>query len=904
VGATSPSRHAAGDRPARAAPAEDDGEPGRQEAVQGFLIAASRLLAVNLDYRETLGRVADLMLSSLADWCIVETADAGGSLTPVAIAHRDPEKAELARRMRRRYPSRADRKDIPVRVFTTGRAELVPEVSDTLLQNIAQSADHLLMLRELAPRSLIVAPLRTRERVLGTIMLANTESARRFGVEDLELAEDLARRAALAIENATLHNSEREARRAAERAAERIGRLQAVTAALSSAVTPAAVADVFVSHGAAAVGAAGGFIRLLTRDGRRLRLEASVGYSKRFRQAYRSLPLASPLPGAEAFRTGDARYFDSAAAVAASPEFAREHEATRHEAIAFVPLHGSGGRIGVMALSFSTPRTFDEAERVLLRTLADQCAQALERAQLFEAERRARAAAELAIEQTTRLQLLAAELAEALTPEQVAEVVVAQGIASVDADAGALQLPSRDGTMLEAVNGQGRDRALIEGEWRRFSPDLKVPSSDAFRTLEPVFIESQKDIRASYPRMLELEAGGYARAGAHIPLVLSGQALGVLFLGFAKPRRFSKSQRSFVLALGRQCAQALRRAQLYEAELEGRSRLGRLIERLHEGVVSVDRGGLVDFASSRARQLLAPAALEEGREVPETWLGFPLRRFVADLVEAEGVVEAQVVGDDGKRVFDLTGIPAARSEAVLLVVTDVSDREQRRRAEREFVDNAAHELRTPLAAITSAIERLQAGAREVPEKRDRFLGHIQNESARLNRLASSLLVLARAQSRDEEPRREEIAIRGLLEELAAGLTVTGDVEVVVECPPDLVARSNRDLLEHALLNLAGNAVRHTDRGRIGLGARALDDGSVTIAVSDTGSGMTPDQLGRLFDRFYRGPGEDGRAGFGLGLPITKDAVEAIGGRIEIESVHGTGTTATIVLPRADVAVTA
>jgi signal transduction histidine kinase len=77
---------------------------------------------------------------------------------------------------------------------------------------------------------------------------------------------------------------------------------------------------------------------------------------------------------------------------------------------------------------------------------------------------------------------------------------------------------------------------------------------------------------------------------------------------------------------------------------------------------------------------------------------------------------------------------------------------------------------------------------------------------------------------------------------------------------------------------------------------------VLIEVGDTGSGMTPDQLGRLFDRFYRGPGEDGRAGFGLGLPITKEAVEAIGGRIEIESVHGQGTTATIMLPPGDVPV--
>jgi signal transduction histidine kinase len=140
--------------------------------------------------------------------------------------------------------------------------------------------------------------------------------------------------------------------------------------------------------------------------------------------------------------------------------------------------------------------------------------------------------------------------------------------------------------------------------------------------------------------------------------------------------------------------------------------------------------------------------------LPEVWLGFPLRRFAAGLFESgERVVEARFVGRGVEQVFEVTGIPAAGSEAALLVLTDVSERERRLRAEREFVENAAHELRTPLAAITSAIERLQAGAREVPERRDRFLGHIQHESNRLNRLASSLLVLARAQTRGEEPRR-------------------------------------------------------------------------------------------------------------------------------------------------------
>ena len=131
--------------------------------------------------------------------------------------------------------------------------------------------------------------------------------------------------------------------------------------------------------------------------------------------------------------------------------------------------------------------------------LADQCTQALERAQLYRTERRARGAAERAVERTVRLQSLAAELAEALTPVQVAEVVVTQGIASTGADAGALQLlnsrPQHARSRVRARLGQDADRRRVAD----VLDEAKLPSADALHRLEPVFIESAADLRAQYP---------------------------------------------------------------------------------------------------------------------------------------------------------------------------------------------------------------------------------------------------------------------------------------------------------------------------------------------------------------------------------------------------------------------
>lgn len=329
-----------------------------------------------------------------------------------------------------------------------------------------------------------------------------------------------------------------------------------------------------------------------------------------------------------------------------------------------------------------------------------------------------------------------------------------------------------------------------------------------------------------------------------------------------------------------------------------RDRLRRLLERLHQGVVTVDRDLRVGFANPEARWLLGVDDLKEGDALPEPWRGFSLRRFLADLFEeAAPVSEARVdVGDE--HAYSVVGIPArSRGQLAILVLTDVSERERRERAEREFVANAAHELRTPLTTIRGAVDALQSGAKGVPRDRDRFLDHIDRESARLSRLARALLVLARAQTGQEALEREPVELRDLLEEVAAGVHTEPGVDLRVDCPRGLVILTDRDLAEQAFFNLVQNAGRHTDEGRIVIRA-GVDRGTVEIQVEDTGPGFAPEERDRVFDRFYRGNGRSPQ-GFGLGLAIVRQAVHALRGTIEVESAPGVGTTARVTLPGAD-----
>jgi two-component system sensor histidine kinase VicK len=325
-----------------------------------------------------------------------------------------------------------------------------------------------------------------------------------------------------------------------------------------------------------------------------------------------------------------------------------------------------------------------------------------------------------------------------------------------------------------------------------------------------------------------------------------------------------------------------------------RDRLQRLLGRLHDGVIAVDSDLRIEFSNAAARRLLR-ASVDEGGELPDAWGQPVLKVLAARLFEPDARAVQETFQSDDGRAYSIAGIPPrGRSKNAILVVTDVSVRERRERAEREFVTNAAHELRSPLATITGAIQVLQAGAKDDPEERDRFLDHIEREAARLGRLTHSLLVLARAQTREEAPNLAPVELQPLLEAIVEDVQPPKEVAVTVSCPPGLEVLAERDLVEQAVSNLAANALQNTERGRVEIAARALPGGSVALEVTDTGNGIAPERQDRIFDRFYRPDGRDPRR-FGLGLAIVRQAVAALGGRIELESSVGSGTTVRITL---------
>lgn len=342
-----------------------------------------------------------------------------------------------------------------------------------------------------------------------------------------------------------------------------------------------------------------------------------------------------------------------------------------------------------------------------------------------------------------------------------------------------------------------------------------------------------------------------------------------------------------------------------------REQLRAILSGMAEGVIAIDDRRRVVFVNDRAGQLLE---FDPAKAVNQ-----PLSD-VTRLAAFHAVVEKGLAGAGAHREeFEVSG-PAPRHLAAyvsrfpghgmpgaVVVLDDMTDVRLAERMRQDFVANASHELKTPLAVIKSSVDTLVEGAAEDPEARATFLEQIAAEADRLADLIKDMLTLSRIESGalGLEPRA-----------LALGKAITDCVErhhpradaktlTMVEKPPadvpaDVPAWADPDALRQVLDNLVDNAIKYTPNGgRITVRWGATAD-AVSFEVEDTGIGIPEADVNRVFERFYRVDKARDRAqgSTGLGLSIVKHLVQAMRGQVRVNSKFGKGTTFRVTLPRA------
>ncbi len=347
-------------------------------------------------------------------------------------------------------------------------------------------------------------------------------------------------------------------------------RFRQLSSALASAGTAEEACQAALG-GLAAFGAQGGWLALPTGDGR-LRTVGAVGYPEATQAAFTTFEVAADLPISRAFRTREAVYAPTWAAVKAGYPLLRG-AVSPWTSLAILPLLAGDEPVGVLGLGFEAPRPFAPDERARLEWLAQKCAQALERARLSDAERRA-------LRWLERLQAATAAASAAATPAAVADEVVRAGLHALGA--ASVAVFALDGGTLRAVATHG----LGAPDQARLSPlpaTAPLPVAEAARRGQPIFLGSPEAQVRHAPALAELEASRGQRALAVLPMLARGQVVGVLRVGFVEARRFDAAERSFLEALASQAGLALERARGYEAEQRARAeaaRVGALQEQL------------------------------------------------------------------------------------------------------------------------------------------------------------------------------------------------------------------------------------------------------------------------------------------------------------------------------------
>lgn len=334
-----------------------------------------------------------------------------------------------------------------------------------------------------------------------------------------------------------------------------------------------------------------------------------------------------------------------------------------------------------------------------------------------------------------------------------------------------------------------------------------------------------------------------------------------------------------------------------------------LFERLPAPLMLVDMSGRALFANHTMREVIGTAVEH---------------KHVSALLRMPGVLQAlaqtAATGEVATTEFSVR-VPVERHFqaftaqvgldpiVTVLLLHDLTAQKRAEQTRVDFVANASHELRTPLAAVTGFIETLKGPARDDPEARDAFLDIMLTEAERMRRLINDLLSLSRIEMNEHVAPREAQSAEDLVRQAVRALeplAEADDIAVGIEVQPDLPAiAGERDELIQLLQNLIHNAIKYgRPHGHVtislslapgaGRGAVAM----VAIAIADDGEGIPQEAIPRLTERFYRVDVKRSRekGGTGLGLAIVKHIVNRHGGRLQIESRIGQGSTFTVFLP--------
>jgi PAS domain S-box-containing protein len=746
---------------------------------------------------------------------------------------------------------------------------------------------------EQVPAALACVPLLSRGRALGSLSLVFL-APRSFSEDERAFLQDLARQTAQALERARLYVAEQQARAHAQRAAERTTRLQAVTAELSQALTATRVAEIVVDHGVAAVGARRGSLWITEPDGAHARLVRTFGHSQELVERFQRLPLELDAPLTEALRQGQPVWMETHEPGPPTPPPLEGGQGGLAQvltpSLACLPLKAEGRTLGALVLGFTQPRRFDADERAFLELLVHPAAEALARARLLEQQQQAQVA-----------------LREA---HQTLSTII-------QASPAAIVLMDPDGTVrmwnsaAEHIFGWTAEEAMghsllsvPEDKREEFRNNL----ASAARGESILGMETRRVRKDGRVIDVALWASGVRHA--------SGQVQCVYVITDITERKRAEDAQRLLARAGSELASSLHDE---AATLERVAWLAvpawaeacsiHLLEGEEVRCVATARAEAAPESAPGEPELAAVKRVIETR-VPELRVEPSSRPWASLRVPL--VVRGQVLGalslTTTRRLYDTQDLTLAQELArqTALAIDNAQlyhEAQQAVRLREEFLSIASHELKTPISALQLQVQILQATFTRsptgpAPDKLRRALETVDRQVKRQTQLINDLLDVSRISAGRLQLQPEPMELSSLAREVAERFEpelMRAGSALQLQLAAETAGEWDRLRLDQVVTNLLSNAVKYGRGNPIHLITETTGD-RVRLSVKDGGIGIAAEDLARLFNRFERAVSERNYGGFGLGLWIARQIVEAMGGRIHVTSEPGVGSTFTVELP--------
>ncbi len=801
---------------------------------------AMTLLANALDYKTILSSIAHLVVPRFADGCLIDMLEEDQSIVRLAVSQADPSQKALASELQRDPIDPGVSHGAP-RVILTGQSELYPEISDFLLQESAFDAAHLKLLRQIDSKSAMVVPITGRGRVLGAITFAS-EASGRYSRVDLALAEDLARRAALAIENAQLYGAAQREIAERKRAQEALRRSEERFRQISES---GILSVAFFDLSGRVTDANEAFLKMIGYT-REALLEGKVRWDR----------LTPP-----EWRERTAQAIQELKIQGRCTPYEKEY--FRKDGTRFWGLFGgamlNGGEEGVAFV-------VDIAERKRAEASLRQSEEKYRN--LFE--------------------------------------TMAQGVVYQDAEGKIISANPAAERILGLTLDQMQGRNSFDFSWRAIHVDRSDfrgedhPAMIALKTGEEVknaVMGIFHPVEKGY-RWININATPKFRSGEEKPYQV--------YSTFSDITERKQAEEALRRSEGQlQAILDHTTAVVYLMDLDDRFMMvNRQFETLHLKKEAVYGKSLHDLFPKEVADALrannrkvveAGRPLEFDEVVPQEDGTHVYLSIKVPLLDHKGNPYA-VCGissdiTDRKRMEETLGKKTVEAE-------------EANRAKSQFVSMVSHELRTPLNAILGYTELLgRSQFAEDPVKRAEMIDRIYYNAQSLLQLINNLLHLNRLEAGQMPVKDETVYLHDMVRKIVYRLEPMGEekglkVSLVDDCGP-LPIHSDPKKIEQIITNLISNAIKFTDRGSVTIRLSDLPaEQHVAVEVSDTGIGIAEKDFSRLFEPFYQADPSDTRSyeGSGLGLSIVKKFAELLGGTVRVESTVGAGTTFTVRLP--------